>query len=333
MVYCSRVTAKISTIICCYNQADYVAQAIESVLQQTHQNVELIVIDNGSSDGSPEAMRRFSKDPRVTLLLHAKNEAISKRMNEGIERSTGEFLSILYADDYYLPAKFERQLACFDRLGPDYGVVYSPGFRLNIVTQEKWVEPSMTRSGSILDAMLAEYHTHGFINPISPLIRREVAKRFKFREELFTEGEVIYFRYALAYKFHFLDEPLVVMRDHANNMGKAIKKNMAYFMDCLDRLAVEPEFPPSLIGRLSKLRTDLFRNYGWQALRMAEDPAWARQCFRRAVAGDRNQIMQPKIALGFCLALLPRPFLHGLNLAANALSNSKLNGGFKEDYA
>src|SRR5262245_55855589 len=134
------MSKKVSTILCCYNQAEFVAGAIDSVLNQTHDDVELIAIDNGSTDGSADVMRRYQNDKRVVLMLHPVNDRLTKRQNEGIARATGDFVSMLYADDYYLPRKFERQLAAFDGLGPEFGVVYSPGIRLNVLNGEQWVE-------------------------------------------------------------------------------------------------------------------------------------------------------------------------------------------------
>lgn len=306
--------------------------AVDSVLGQSHDNVELIAIDNGSTDGSADVMRRYENDERVVLMLHSANEPLTKRQNEGIARSTGDFVSILYADDYYLPQKFERQLARFAGVGRDYGVVYSPGIRLNVLTGEQWVEASMSRSGEMLGAMLTEYHTHNFMNPISPLMRREVVDRFRFRESVFAEGEIIYFRYALSYKFAFLNEPLSVMREHENNIGKAIKRNSTTFMESLELLRREPEFPPHLRPALLRFEVDLLRNYGWQGLRMAEDPAWARQCFSRAIKRDLAQILQPKIAIGTLLSALPRSVLHRLNLAANRWAGHKEIIQSREDY-
>src|SRR5688572_7176042 len=94
---------KVSVVLCTYNQAPYLAEAIESVLSQTHRNFELIVVDNGSTDGSQELLADYAADPRVRLQLHRENGPVTRRLNEAMACASGEYVSVLYADDYYLP--------------------------------------------------------------------------------------------------------------------------------------------------------------------------------------------------------------------------------------
>ena len=106
------MTPTVSVVLNCYNHAAYVGEAIESVLAQTYRNFELILIDNGSTDGSRRMMQSYT-DERIRLILHDDNQSISKRLNEGVAAARGEFVSILYSDDLFLPDKLERQLAIF----------------------------------------------------------------------------------------------------------------------------------------------------------------------------------------------------------------------------
>src|SRR5260221_11626849 len=96
---------RVSVILNCYNQSEWVAESIESVLNQTFHDFELIVVDNGSTDRTAEIVRAYSSDPRVRLYLHQENIPISKRFNEALDAAQGEFISFLYSDDYYLPKK------------------------------------------------------------------------------------------------------------------------------------------------------------------------------------------------------------------------------------
>src|SRR4051812_20338057 len=115
---------RVSVILNCYNQSEWVAQAVESVLAQTFRDFELIVVDNGSTDKTPEILKSYSSDARVRLFCHKDNVAISRRFNEAVDASSGEFISFLYSDDWYLPNKLQKQVALFDQLGPEYGVIY-----------------------------------------------------------------------------------------------------------------------------------------------------------------------------------------------------------------
>src|SRR5207253_7596349 len=111
---------RVSVILNCYNQGEYVAEAVDSVLNQTFRDFELLIVDNGSKDSTPQLLQKYSSDPRVRLFLHKENIAISRRFNEAMDATRGEFISFLYSDDYYLPHKLERQLAVFGPLGPEY---------------------------------------------------------------------------------------------------------------------------------------------------------------------------------------------------------------------
>ena len=315
-----------------YNQVAYLDGAIASVLTQTLDSLELIIVDNGSTDGSHELLRKYTADPRIRLMLHDRNEAVTRRLNGAIASATGDFVSILYADDYYLPDKLARQLAAFDSLPLDYGVVYSPCYREDARTGERWTDPTLKRSGSVLKDMFALHFSEGFINPISTLIRRDCFARCPFHEDVFVEGESIFLRLAVTYKFWYVDEPLAVMREHATNMGKAIKKNTAVAVDLLDRLPQEPGFPAGLLPDLRAFRATLLGNCGWLGIRMAEDPEWARACVMAAYRTRRTQLLGPRAAAALALSACPVSMIRVFNRMMTRIRRNKETVAFKEDY-
>ena len=326
------MNSTVSVVLAGYNQAAYLDGAIASVLDQTHRELELIVVDNGSTDGSQALLKKYEGDPRVRLLLHATNAAVTTRLNEAIAVASGQFVSILYADDYYLPHKLERQLDAFSRLPPDYGVVYSPGYRLDAATGRRWIDRTLRRSGSVLKDMFLEHYTEGFINPISPLMRRECFIDHPFDEDVFMEGESIFLRFAMTYKFSFLDEPLTVMREHDSNVGKAVKRNAATAFVLLDKLVKDPRFPPDTLGALGVFRTNFTAVCGWLAIRMAVDPEWARVCFLSAVRSQPSLLLRPRILAGLVLSILPASAICRFNTALNAVRSHKETVAFRADY-
>src|SRR5882724_7873435 len=163
---------RISVILNCYNQDEYVAEAVESVLNQTFRDFELLIVDNGSKDDTPTILQKYASDPRVRLFLHKENIAISRRFNEAMDAARGEFVSFLYSDDYYLPHKLERQVALFECIGPEYGVVYGPSIVKNEVTGEQWTARSMAASGFIFQNLCLQLDK-GPPNMVAPMTRRE----------------------------------------------------------------------------------------------------------------------------------------------------------------
>ena len=308
----------VSVVLCSYNQGPYVARAVESVLAQTYSNWELVVVDNGSSDDTRSRLAPYQGDSRIKWLLHDQNQPVTLRLNQGIAESRGDLISLLYSDDYYLPKKLERQVECFSRLGPDYGVVYSPGYRLDVRTGKTALDGSLNVSGDVLEALLLR-HAEGFINPISPLMRRVCFERYPFQEDLFVEGESINLRFAMTFKFFFLDEPMVVMREHDANIGKGIKANVDRLMIVLDRLERHPDLAASARSSVAIFRSRILRDAGWQGVRVVGDVPWARECYRRAVAVHPRQCFHPRVVAGRALAHLPNHWRSLLNRIGDRL--------------
>jgi len=291
--------------------------------------IEIIVVDNGSTDGSQELLRRWAHDPRVRLILHDRNDAITRRLNEGIARANGEWISLLYSDDYYLPHKLERQLSLARNLAPDYGVIYSPGRRLNVDTGEEWTDPSVHASGDVLGALMRSHAVGaGFVNPITPLIRRDCFARHPFYEDLFVEGETIFFRFALTHRFHFDPEPTAVMRDHAHNSGRSVRRNIENLFVCLEKMERDRDFPATEQATLRWFRAHMYRNASWLAVRVMNDRTWARQMLARCVQTDWKMLFQLKTLAAAGLSLVPARVLS----VANATVARVRRRAAHEDY-
>jgi glycosyltransferase involved in cell wall biosynthesis len=98
----------ISVIITAYNYGRYVREAVESVLSQTLSDLQVVVVDDGSTDDTPEVLARI-RDPRVKIV-RTRNQGISASRNEGLSHVTGDFVAFLDADDRWTPRKLEYQL-------------------------------------------------------------------------------------------------------------------------------------------------------------------------------------------------------------------------------
>lgn len=112
---------KVSVVIKSYNHAAYIGQTIRSILEQSFQDFEIIVTDDGSTDGTPDIVRQFS-DSRIKLEVLPRNHGISLAMNLSIARATGEYIAILNSDDFALPGRLEKQVNFLDSR-PDVSVV------------------------------------------------------------------------------------------------------------------------------------------------------------------------------------------------------------------
>lgn len=317
------MTPLVSVIICTYNQGEYLRDAVESVLAQSYPRWELIVVDNGSTDGSAALLRRYESDSRVRLLLHPENGPVTRRLNAAIRLSKGPYVSLLWGDDYYLPQKLERQVAAFEDQPAEVGVVYGPGLREKVENGDRWLDPTVRRSGWILEEILLKERDN-VINPIAPLIRRECFERYPFHEDLFGEWEAIFARFAISYAFHYMEEPLVVMRDHDHNAGKAMRHNVDRAMLLLDRLLLEADFPAHCRQAVEVCRARILRIGGWRVLREGGDPGWSRHCLLRAVRSHPREILSKKVVLGILLSLFPDPLRLAINDGTHGRRHKKL---------
>ncbi|MFU2208418.1 glycosyltransferase family 2 protein [Solidesulfovibrio sp. C21] len=101
----------VSVIIPTRDRADMVVRAVASALAQTHAVLEVIVVDDGSTDDTPAALAAID-DPRLRVLRHAPGRGVSAARNRGLATARGEYLALLDSDDEWLPEKTTRQLAC-----------------------------------------------------------------------------------------------------------------------------------------------------------------------------------------------------------------------------
>jgi len=129
---------KVTVGIPCYNAARWIAQAIQSALDQLDVETEIIVVDDGSTDGSPEIARSFGERVRV---IEGGHQGANHARNLVLQHATGEWVQYLDADDYLEPAKISTQLG-ESHDGRDADVIYSP------VWVETWSATSSTRVAS-----------------------------------------------------------------------------------------------------------------------------------------------------------------------------------------
>src|SRR5438270_746151 len=112
----------VSVVIATYNMGRYLPQAVQSVLGQSYANVDLQIVDDGSTDDTPAILRRWDGHPRVRLYSQA-NAGKARAMNQGVALSGGSFIAFLDADDVWLPEKLSRQMPLFAARS-EVGVVY-----------------------------------------------------------------------------------------------------------------------------------------------------------------------------------------------------------------
>ena len=326
-----QVSPKVSVVLNCYNHEAYVGEAIASVLAQTFADFELIIIDNGSSDGTRAVIHSFS-DPRIHLMLNDANESLSRRLNQGMAAAQGDYVCILYSDDVMLPDKLARQVAIFCALPADYGVTYCPAQAFNQHSGARWQHNYIVVDGAFMPAILRRY-TEGFPDISSPLYRRACFADCFWHEDLFSDGEAIMLRIGLKWNFHFDPAPTVMLRDHGGNMGKAIQKNHDMLMTVCERMLGDPAFPATMRADMGRFQAMVCRGSAWVALRVgSRDTGWIRTQLKAVLRHSPRVALHPRWLAGVVLSLVPAGGRGSLNRLAKRFRKGDENATLVTDY-
>ena len=207
----------VSVIIPSYNSAAYLPEAIESVLAQSYRPLEIIVIDDGSTDNTREQLQPYLT--KISYLYQA-NQGVSAARNAGIRRASGELIAFLDADDTWAPEKLARQVEAF-RPHPEAGVCFTDFSKFNdtgilrpsSLTEnlQRWARehPDVAEDVSF-GSLYPELLQHNCVVTISVLARREALQAAGPFDETFRmcEDYDLWLRLALSYPFVYLNRVL-----------------------------------------------------------------------------------------------------------------------------
>ncbi len=197
----------ISVVMPVYNSAGYVAEAINSILAQTHINFEFIIVDDGSTDGTANIVREFAaRDARIRPLF-ATHGGRSRAANLAIAQARGEWMARIDADDIALPHRLAVQLDWVQRTGVDICGSNVKGFGTD--TRLIWVPESHQAICHELLFRLGLFQS-------SVMIRTEIAKTHLYDEQAAFEDYEMWTRLALRYRLGNVSQVLLMYRSHEN---------------------------------------------------------------------------------------------------------------------
>lgn len=233
----------VSVVVPVFNGERYLAESVRSALGQSWPKVEVLIVDDGSTDGSLQVARDLASDPRVRLLSGA-NGGPARARNLGIRESRGEFIAFLDADDLWLPHKLERQIPLFSG-SPSPDVVYSQ--RLTVDAEGEEIEgyrPPVLH-GRVLDEMWVD----NFICMSSAVVRRGLFDRVGLLDEALRMSEDFDFwlRAAIHCTFRGVEEPLVKYRVHGNQTSRRTEERVRVAWEIRGRF--ETAYGTHLSGR------------------------------------------------------------------------------------
>jgi glycosyltransferase involved in cell wall biosynthesis len=213
----------VSVVIATYNYGEFLAAAIDSVIEQSFQDLEIVIVDDGSNDGTPDVVRPYLDNIRVRYI-RTEHLGQPAAKNAGIRAASGEFVAFLDADDLWLPSKLEKQVALL-RSDERLGVVHTGVQPMNQFGQLVTIHEERPRyRGWVLEQI---FH-RPFVCFSSSMIRRSVLDAVGWFDEgipLAIDYD-LWLRVALKYRFDHLDERLVLYRSgHANLSRRMVERS------------------------------------------------------------------------------------------------------------
>lgn len=205
----------VSIVTPTYNRSDFLPEAIDSVLCQTCENFELIIVDDGSTDDTQARVESYQKDPRIRYFYQS-NQGQSVARNRGIAESTGEFICFLDSDNAWLPHKLERSLLEFERF-PEAHIVYGDNILIDASGAETRKSTMKRYSGRITHHLLKD----NFVSMNTTMTRRHCFDEMGgFNEsDRVAEDYGLWLRFSIRFEFRYIPEFLGFYREMENQIS------------------------------------------------------------------------------------------------------------------
>lgn len=221
----------VSVILPTYNRSKLISRAIKSVLKQTYNNFELIIIDDGSTDNTSKVIRKI-KDIRIKYIQRTQNKGQAAARNTGLKLARGEYIAFHDSDDEWLPNKLEQHMLAFHDLSPRYGVVYSGYWRVS--KGEKTYLPLRNLSRKETDIHQNLLAT-SFVTMVTIVCKKECFSQVGLFDEKLLRHEdwELAIRLAKQYLFKYIDKALVVV--HAQPIN-SVSNNIDTLIESLQMI-------------------------------------------------------------------------------------------------
>lgn len=236
------MTPRVSVVIPTYNREKLIPKAIDSVIAQTYQNVEIVVVDDGSSDHTLDVIKAYDRD---ILYVFQENRGIAGARNTGMQKCSGDYIAFLDSDDYWKPEKLARQMRLFHE-HPEYGLVASQC--ASVEADGSFREKNRPgTSGWILQSLFRK----NFIRTSSAVITRRCMEKVGLFDATLREGEEYdyWLRIAAVFPIGFINESLAVYVDNPKGASTDSLAGRLHRLRILEKDYLKQKIPPAMYKR------------------------------------------------------------------------------------
>lgn len=227
---------KVSVIIPTYNRLPMLKEAVDSVLAQNYEDMELIVVDDGSTDGTGEAMKGYGG--RVRLVQFPSNKGVSAARNKGILNARGKYIAFLDSDDLWVKGKIKIQTTFLDE-NPHYPICYTDEIWIRKGRRVNPMQKHSKYSGWIFEKCLPLC----IISPSSAMMRRALFSKVGLFDEALPvcEDYDFWLRVSSRFPIFFINRKLIIKRGgHPDQLSQRSWGNDRYRVMALEKILSEP---------------------------------------------------------------------------------------------
>ena len=260
---------KVSILMPVYNGSQYLSEAIKSALAQTYKNIELLIVNDGSTDNSADIIRPFLKDSRV-IYIEQKNAGVASARNTAIKKARGKYIGFLDQDDLWLPNKLSTQIKFLETnkeiafVHSRQGYIQTDGAPIHTYSKD-WVS-------DLHGKCFTELFKRNRIAVLTVLLRKSVIDDIGFFNETVSRADdyELWLRICSKYSIGFQDKNLALYRCHDKNASHDYIKMEQAELNALETLYNKNKEAFIFIdknilnNRFSKLHTEVANGFFWQ---------------------------------------------------------------------
>lgn len=225
----------ISVIVNCFNGETYLENCINSILNQTYSNYEIIFLDNNSSDNSLDIIKKFNNS-KIKIYNTNSYLKLYDARNLAVEKSNGEFITFLDTDDWWTKDKLEKQIKFFTN-NSEIDFIYSNFYIFSSNENKKKIAYNFLPNTNIAQENLKKYR----IGILTTMLRRDIFKQFRFNSKYEIIGDFDFFiKVSQNYKTGVINEPLAYYRLHDKNFSN--QKTQLYIKELEHWLLLNKNF-------------------------------------------------------------------------------------------
>lgn len=237
---------QVTVIIPVYNGASYIEETIISVLEQTYQDFELLIVNDGSTDNTLSILKKYESNPKV-LILNKSNGGLSSARNYGIKSAKGKYISLLDADDLWEKTKLEEQIIKIQSVGEKTGIIFTDCTYIDsrgqvLKNDHEYYHLDENFCGNVYERLISKNQICGSGSAV--LIPKNIFEKVGlFDEKLKScEDHEMWLRIAKKYEVDYVKQRLVKIRVHPEGMQRNSNRMFLFYFVVLARQSQDPKY-------------------------------------------------------------------------------------------